>query len=135
VELTAHNSGPHGPSSSHVKLDLAHLIAPHFLDGGDDCRLGDNTKLTVPLHHMLAPPLVTASISSSVQARLWKRLGSSDLSKNSPSLGCTDPRFLPADPPIAPYASELGAVTEGRDGEEVELLVLPMGPCCCARCL
>lgn len=83
---------------------------------------------------MLAPPLVIASISASDHARLWNRLGSSEISKNSPSAGLTGPRFLPGVPPIAPYESERSDeadVLEGlAAGDPLPLLApLPIGPC------
>src|ERR1700744_4951579 len=82
--------------------------------------------------NMLAPPLVTASISSSDHAFRRNRLGSSSRSKNSPSLGLTGPNDLPDAPPTRPYVTELvvGAENDGV-GPPPPLLLPPLrGPCC-----
>jgi len=83
---------------------------------------------------MLAPPLVTASISSSDHAFRRNRLGSSSLSKNSPDLAFTAPNDFPGVPPMRPYVTELvvGAENEGV-GPPPPLLLPPLkGPCCWA---
>jgi len=100
--------------------------------------------------HKLAPPLSTASISPAAHPVLRNLNGSSSRSKNSPSLGFTLPKLLPARPPIADLTVEAVDVVLG-DGEGEEdgdaeaddaddegawscCWRPPSGPCCWAFC-
>lgn len=80
----------------------------------------------------LAPPLLTASISSSDHCVRQNLLGSSFRSKYSPSLGATGPNDWPAWPPMAPYviAPEVAAANEVEETGPFPLD--PSGPCCWA---
>lgn len=101
------------------------------------CRLNPwPCPFAVPQPNMLAPPLLTASISSSDHCVRQNLLGNSFLSKYSPSLGCTGPSDRPGAPPTAPYV--IGPeVAAAKGDEEIGAppplpFPPPKGPCCWA---
>jgi hypothetical protein len=111
------------------------IILSRSLQSQSGIRSLGATAADIAQANMLAPPLDTASISSSDHAVLRNRLGNSSLSKYSPSLGLTGPNDFPAAPPTRPYVTELvvGAEKDGV-GPPPPLLPPPPpnGPCCWA---
>lgn len=100
------------------------------------------------IHHKLAPPLSTASISLASHVVLLNLAGNSSLSKYSPSFGFTLPKLLPllllSRPPCLVCIvkdeddDDGGVVVEEvvdcEEEDEEDWLPLPaMGPCCCAE--
>lgn len=75
-----------------------------------------------------APPISTASISSSVHVILPNLFGNSLRSQTCPCAGSILPNSCPECPPMLPYVCEEAAEFEGDC--DVEFLCPARGPCC-----